>query len=259
MAEFVVDGGINRIRPGTGEGDYFSHPRLYTPDGTCRGAMYSHGAGGSGVGLHKGLTGAMGEALLGHAICGRYATCSADWGGLVHWGADLSIAALEAGYDQLIARGAAVAPMVHIGASMGNINTLRYAWKHPNRVAAYVGIIPSLDTQQIRDLIPSSRADQDAAYGIVYPAPIPAESGGVPLNPFTFADELECPILVLAASNDAIVSFATAQAFVAAAQSGASGDATLINLGALGHTDAAMVAAVPHIEAWLKAKVSSLL
>lgn len=128
------------------------------------------------------------------------------------------------------ARGSS-APVVLIGASMGSTSSLLYAADHPAEVAAVIGVIPAVDIQAIRvaDTF-GLRASIDAAWGVTYPAALPA--GADPAA--RVADFDGIPIQLWYANDDpASVNIGTFAAAVGA---------DLHDVGALGHTAAATAA-----------------
>lgn len=241
--EFYVDIGKNRLRPGTGEDDWFSHPIADNCQGKYRGCISMHGSGGLSQSGFNYLLG--GSLAMTQMLCGRFPTCSGDMG-YNNWGNDAAIGAMEVAHTELIARGAANAPMLLVAGSMGNLPTLRYAKKHPSHVAAIIHVIPALDIVELRTLQPATRADQDAAWGITYPAGFPVANP--PANPKDFWVDiaaLNVPILVLSSSNDGIISNATALAYAAAV------GADFVDLGLYGHSEASVYLAVDPMEKWI--------
>lgn len=131
-------------------------------------------------------------------------------------------------------------PLV-VGVSMGGGAALHYAANHAT--AGVVGIIPAIDYQAIRVADTSGlRAGIDTAAGVTYPAALPAG-----FNPSTLTASLTTtPIQLWTASNDAVS--ANAATFATAV------GADLHDVGALGHTDAAIAAAdIPTIISFLAA------
>ena len=129
--------------------------------------------------------------------------------------------------------GASSAPAVLIGASQGGLAALSWAMNNPADTACVVGLIGAVDLNDIRDDDDAGqRAAIDAAYGVTYPAALPA---GV--NPAGRASEFTTiPTQWWYANNDALVDSPTVTTFAATAGT------DLHDLGALGHTDAAILA-----------------
>lgn len=127
-------------------------------------------------------------------------------------------------------------PGITLGASHGAGSSLRYMMNHPDHVACAVTIIPAGDFQALRDTDPLAlglRASIDTAYGVVYPAALPAGT-----NPADRAADLAGkPIQMWKASDDPVsVNMDTFCAQLS--------DCELHNVGATGHTETS-IAAVP--------------
>lgn len=130
--------------------------------------------------------------------------------------------------------GATADPPIFCCTSMGTAGAMNFA-VHPDEesVACIVGFIPAFDLQHARDEDwpgSNARANIDAAWGVTYPAALPA--GADPASNTTALADL--PIQLWYANNDlwaeTIIPF------------GAATGAELHDLGALGHTDAAIAA-----------------
>lgn len=123
-------------------------------------------------------------------------------------------------------------PAVLVGYSQGGMAALRYAMTNPSEVAAVVGLLPATDLDYIRDNdIAGQRDDIDTIYGVTYPAALPT---GV--NPADNTGDFDLPMAFWYASDDAMVSAAATTTFASAT------GAEVHNVGALGHTDAALLA-----------------
>lgn len=121
---------------------------LYTPRHPKGiGAIFCHGANGLYSDSQRTQSGLFNlcqrMALLGYHVF------SSDWGGLQTWGNDVSVARIEAARQVLIGFGCAP-KIVLTGASMGNLNIMRYMADHPDRVICGVGIIGAIDIEQMR-------------------------------------------------------------------------------------------------------------
>lgn len=68
--------------------------------------------------------------------------------------------------------------VVVVGMSMGHMNALGYRRDHPTRVAGILGLMGavSLETARANDNPAGVRAGLDAAWGVTYPAPLPANA-----------------------------------------------------------------------------------
>lgn len=123
------------------------------------------------------------------------------------------------------------------GRSNGCVSSMLYAADHPEQIAGIVGFLPPIDAQYLYDNNTGGlQASYEAAYGITYPTPLP--NGASPMDASVLAAIADIPILLYYASNDTITTGGDKlDDFVAATNT------TLVDVGALGHTDAAVEAA----------------
>jgi pimeloyl-ACP methyl ester carboxylesterase len=128
------------------------------------------------------------------------------------------------------ANGANSEPPLLVGVSMGAGTVLRWAANHPTHSVA--GIVPGLNFQQGRIDNPGGtiRGLIDAAWGVTYPAALPA---GANPSDLTYT----VPIHLWYAPDDVTASPSATEAFAAAK------GATLTSVGNLNHTNAAVAAA----------------
>ena len=128
---------------------------------------------------------------------------------------------------------AAAGPAVLVGHSQGALAALSWAMHNPTDAACVVGLLGVVDLNDIRDDDDAGQRDDiDAAYGVTYPAALPA---GV--NPADRAAEFTTiPTQWWYASEDGFVDTPTVTSFAATAGT------ELHDLGALGHTNAAILA-----------------
>lgn len=226
-----------------------TRPRLSKLDSLTRGCLYAHGAGGKADAwsVHG-----SGEQMLLNMLSKRYYVYSDDWAGGLAWGNDNAVADMNTANTLLSIGGASLLPRIVCGASMGGLQSIRYAARYPAQVAGLCLVIPALNIQELRDFVPSSRADQDTAWGIVYPTAIPT-NGNPTTTMLTLASMIQCPVWVGSAPNDTLVYWASAQAFVNAVNANAypAAVATLYDAGTAGHSDATVVACVAPAEQWL--------
>jgi pimeloyl-ACP methyl ester carboxylesterase len=176
----------------------------------------------------------------------RHATVHAgDLGGNT-FGNNTGLARVEEAVAYLRAEWGQDGPLGFIGGSMGFITSTVYALNHPEDVLFIAGIIPGID---LADLYIRGYAGMiDAAYPPAYND----ATDGPTHSPIQFVDDLsdELPIHLWTASDDLEAVPATADAFVAARpQTGRT------DLGALGHTDAAVAAAVSDVVAWAQSRI----
>lgn len=144
------------------------------------------------------------------------------------WGNATARSRIDDALRWIRARNGTDEPAVLIGASMGAAAALSWANTHTSDVACVIGIIPAVDLEAIRTANTGSlRAPIDTAYGVTYPAALPAGS-----NPVDMTNLDSIPVQLWTASDDAVSANA------------ATGlpNAEIHNVGALGHTDAAVAA-----------------
>lgn len=126
-------------------------------------------------------------------------------------------------------------PAILIGGSMGGGSALLWAAQNPSLVSCVVVFIPAVDFQALRVNNPmfNVRGSIDTAWGVTYPAALPTGA-----DPATRANDLKyTKVQMWTASDDPIsVNHAAFSATVGAETH---------NLGALGHTTAAVLAVDP--------------
>lgn len=129
-------------------------------------------------------------------------------------------------------------PVIMVGGSMGALGALGYALVEPDEVRGVAAFIPGLDLADL--MLRGAATDIDAAYPPAYDD----ETDGPLYSPVQFAANLDpdLPISLFTASDDTISVPATADAFVAARPQTAR-----VDLGALGHSTAAVTASVEPI------------
>jgi hypothetical protein len=138
--------------------------------------------------------------------------------------------------------GQSSAPPVALGASEGSLWSIKYAARHP--VACVVCFLTICDLSSVYTAnLGGFRSQIEAAYGVTYPAALPA--GADPYRDHLAALS-SVPLLCQYSSDDA---YSTHIAEFAAATG-----ATLINSGALGHSDASIAQAdINQIRAFVRA------
>lgn len=235
----------SRGRVHTSQDEVTTRPRLSKKDGTITGAIYVHGSGQVASSIfNPSLVGAI--ALM-RILTAEWFTISADLS-LQSWGNDACVTDIGAASAVLENDGASSGPKIIVGASMGGLGSCRYAASHPEDVAALVLIIPAVDIEALREdnYGGTPRAGIDLAWGVTYPDPLP--SADPYPSPIDLTDNLaasDFPILVCYSDNDLVVNPTTQALF--ASEVGAE----TVNLGALGHSEAAVLASVPHISSFL--------
>lgn len=163
---------LGRGRVQAGEDDV-----IYTPRGTPRprGIVLGHGSGG----LAKDWTshanpGAFSFAqMLAHA---GFVVVAADLGGQA-FGNDTHVARIEAARVLLGSYVTSPAKALLVGFSMGGHGMLNYCRANPTKVAAVAACSPTADIDDVRNRnVFALRGDIDAAWGVAYPAALPARA-----------------------------------------------------------------------------------
>lgn len=214
---------------------------------TRRGVIFCHGAGGSALNALF-LTDVPAQAKLVRALADSgHTVLAGDFGGSQTWGNDTSLARVGQAVTHLTALSGVLSGKVHlVGISMGGLVALNYAKANPTLVASVTAIIPTVDIPAAYDAdISGAAALIDTAYGGTYVDddqkadhnPVhwgPLESSFVPTKVWHASDDPWCPL-------------ASYQAFAATP------NATLTDVGALGHSDAAIAASpINEIEDFLQ-------
>lgn len=157
---------------------------------------------------------------------------------------DLAITRVGQAIAHLRSSWGVVGPVALVGMSMGAGNALTYALHHPEDVACVAGVIPLTDLVDAMTRI--DPAGINAAYGGAYNDAI----HGPTHNPIRFAADLpaDMPIHLWSAGSDPFTPASVTQAFVTARpQTG------FTDVGAWGHTDAAVSAAASGIVQFVRA------
>jgi alpha-beta hydrolase superfamily lysophospholipase len=199
--------------------------------------IYMHGANPSvGIAYEANRSTQMGvrEVLMAVAGEGHTVVCMSAPD---TWGNATLVKRARAGIQYVRDNFKALGPAVLIGASHGGLCALRYYMENGHDVAGIIGMIGVVDMDDVRDNDLGGmglRADIDAAWGVTYPAALPAGANPAD-NPSRFTG---VPIQWHYASDDAIARATPITTFASAV----GGNMTTYNLGALGHTDAAILA-----------------
>lgn len=219
------------------EKDAWATPRI--KPGALPPLVYAHGLGGTawemnGVGVPAVET--LFDAIADDGWPCVSVSLGDSWGNL----ATIARMDLAVAYCRNNLGAHATAAPVVVGISHGAACGLTYGYNLT--VKAFVGISPAIDLQAMRvSNVLGTRASIDAAWGVTYPAALPAAA-----NPFTHIPQLTyLPQQLWYASDDLvsenILTYAPAV------------NAELHNVGALGHGNAAVAAATPSvIVAWLR-------
>lgn len=246
--------------PGNGrvqasESDLWARPVRGYRAGTRRGVLYSHHSGGTGK-TPLDWTNNAGTARLCEALAANYAFASSDLGGSALCGnttAQTRLGQLDA---WCIASGtdrprASTAPRIAVGVSGGVTALVNYYGTSPGHVAdlaALVLILPLWDLDYAYQTNPSGvRAVIEAAWGVTHPTALPA--GADPRGNTTLIGAANIPTRIYYASDDPLYTAQIISDMVAAFGN----QASAVNVGALGHTDAA-IAAIDRAElvSWLR-------
>lgn len=199
--------------------------------------IYCHGSGHDAVTILSGS----GQRPLLDALAQHYSVIAADLG-LQAWGNDTHVTRIAEAVNYLATTWGIHGRVTLVAGSMGNLGALGYARAHPENVRAVAGIIPALDLADL--MLRGAASDINAAY----PPSYNDATMGPTHSPVQYADELDpdLNIHLWTASNDTICVPATAAAFVAARP-----QTIRTDLGALGHTEAAVSAAQASVLDWL--------
>lgn len=225
-----------RIVPATEPGydayDSIWEPRVITSKAPV---IYMHGAGASvGMAYQSNQSTQLGVRELLRAVA-QAGHCVVTMSCPNTWGNQTLVNRAEAGIAYLRANYQAVGPAIIIGASHGGLCALRYWYAKPTDVACVIGCIGVVDMDDIRDNdLWALRADIDAAWGVTYPAALPA--GANPADNTSFY--VGKPIQWWYSSDDTVARPGPVETFAAAVGS----SMEIHNMGALGHTDAAGLA-----------------
>ena len=161
-------------------------PDGYVPDGSTTGVLYCHGAGGTARGITDPAL--VGSYRIAHAIARRYPLLSCELGGPSTWGSDLVIERVGMATNRLQrVHGARRGRLFLVGVSMGNLSAMGWAQRHPDRVAAIVGILPACD---LNDLYGNDRFEVAAKIDDAYGRPYVEATDGPDRNPMAFAHRL---------------------------------------------------------------------
>lgn len=235
-----VNSGIGRYSPvndPTGP-DFVLEPRL-RPAVALPPLIYCHGSSVPAA-IAVGFSGT-GQPSLLQNICelGRYVVVCQLGASLTNWANAQAMAALTDAVAWAIAKSGYTGTAVHLaGASAGHAVASRWAAMNPSKVRSISGFIPVTGLQWCRDNNTQLRTTIDAAWGVSYPAPLPAGA-----DPFTDPAQIAVlktiPWQGFAASDDTgAAPLVNTQAWGAVVRG------AVTSLGALGHTDAA-IGAVP--------------
>lgn len=208
-----------------GQRDVIIQPRRPT---SKRPVVYCHGATVNALAAQGANGPGLVQLLHGLADQGRTILVTDLGTSLTNWGNAAAMTAMTAAVDYI-----APAGTVHLlGSSMGAATALNWTADNRARVLSVATIIPGLDLQSIRVESATIRTQIDAAWGVTYPAALPA--GASPYD--NQGDFTGLPFTGWYASDD-LTAFVTPPQTFATNLGG-----TMTSLGAVGHTDAAHTA-----------------
>jgi pimeloyl-ACP methyl ester carboxylesterase len=238
MTSSILSLGLYRI----GEYDDQIFPRIST--GSRYGVVYAHSAGSC---VWQDQNAALVPSLLEACANANYPVHHGDLCGSAYvvptgtynracynYGNSDHVAAIGASFTQLQAMGAKTSKFYGLGASMGSLGMLNYAFANPTKVAAMHLFLPTFDLAALYSSVGSPANGYIAtAYGVTYPTAIsqanlnqysPAVWGAAALSGI--------PIQIYASDNDTI------GATTAQCQTWAAGQSniTVTSMGAIGHT-----------------------
>jgi predicted alpha/beta hydrolase family esterase len=220
------------------EQDTYLVPRL-RPATVLPPILFCHGSTQDPYAVHG--TSGTGSGSLFQNLCelGRYVFSASTGSTLTNWANAEAISRMTDLYNWSLSVSGYTGTKVHIVAeSMGHAVACRWAAANPTKVFTITGIIPVTGIQWCRDNNAGLRTQIDAAWGVTYPAALPAGA-----DPFT--DSTQTSVLATIPWQGYASSDDTAAAPLANTQAwGTTVGGVVSSLGALGHTDAA-VGAVP--------------
>jgi predicted alpha/beta hydrolase family esterase len=196
-------------------------------DASRRGVVHSHAAGGDALDLLspdlaaiRGVAEALPDLL----------NIANDLTDPMHWGNPASQTKMGDSVSYLQGTGGAkTGKVLMVAASMGALATLNYARANPTKVAALALIVPATHLDYIHDNNATYTAAIETAYGgaVAYEAAQAANDPGQHAAAYSGL----FPMCMWRASNDTTVFTAKQDEFAAAS------GCTVVNLGAVGHTD----------------------
>lgn len=217
------------------ESDLWCTPHNFSA-GEKMGLLYCHGGGATA--LEATAYSSPGIAAIVRALASRYIVLSTDLGGTRTYGNDTVIARVGTARTYLQSTlGAKAGPVHMIGASMGAQSAFVYARANPSHVASIVGLVPLID---LTDIHANNRLNTTADINTAYGGSYSEATYGATHNPATFASQLSMPIHLWYANDDEAVIAQTVLDFQADAP-----DCEITDVGALGHTPAAISAVPP--------------
>lgn len=236
-----------------GEGHASVMPGDYRRDGSKRGLIFGHSRGGDATQLVAASSSSY-KTMRALAASLMLPMLGTDAGGTDNWGNATAVTRMGQTLSYL--RGSAVGasttdPIILVAQSMGAPTVLNWARANLTSVAAVVLFIPAVN---ITDVHTNNRGDLTASINSAYGGTWSEAAYGATYNPATYAASLAgVPIQIWTASDDPIVIPSVVTAFAAAVGP----SVEVRNLGALGHTQAAVEAVdVDQVVSFLLAALS---
>lgn len=228
------------LRSSMGSGRYAASEKdvlVATPAGLAggiRGVIFCHGLNADATAPRD--YAAIGELHLVNAIAEVFPVLSIDAGGTAAMGNATAVA--RVGDAVTYAQGTLgwkAGTVLLVGASMGTFSVLNYAKANPSKVGAVVCVNSAID---LNDIVVNNRGGYAATVNTAYGGTYNNGTQGPTCNPASYAASYSTPTRLFYSSDDTIAIPSTITAFAAAAT-----NVTATNVGALGHTEAAIDAA----------------
>lgn len=183
------------------------------------------------------------EFRIIEALAKTFTVVVCDNAGSVNWGNATGVAAMTYNRSLLTAQGCTGRTVV-CGMSMGHSTVVQWAAANPGLVRAVVGFILSANLTNVRVDDNGLRGSVDSAWGVTYPAALPANSS--PHDRAATLAAASVPWRGYAGTADATLRYADAQAFASAVQG------TLVSTAGGGHGDTTLSTVdVDVLTAWI--------
>lgn len=193
------------------------------------GVVLAHGAGAPTQFMN--LAAQAASVRLAAAIASAGIACIAGPFGGDAWGNDTALTAMDAARIDLVNHvpGLDTTKVLLLGVSMGGGAVARYSIENPALVAGVIGVIPAFNYAYEWANVPAVRASLGAAWGVTYPAALPADAD----NLANAAAAAGIPLLAAYSTADTTVPAAGVEAYTAAV-----GGTNLVISTTLNHSDA---------------------
>lgn len=229
-----VSRALNRWRPGST--DWIGYPRDYRFDASTPGVIFASGGGGAGATKAGDPTNYAGQVFVSRQLARRFPTVTVNYEGLQFGSPTIRNSLLSIKTWMETALNTTPGPCFGIGVSLGNLNLLTTEKHHPGFAYSVVGITPATVIQNIYDEDRGGfRSDIELAYGITFPAPLPA--GAELLDGIEASTLPELPYRAYYADDDVLTLPSELEQVVAGMN-----NAETFSVGNLGHSEAACMA-----------------